>query len=292
MWIVFALLSALFSGLTAVLAKVGIKNTDSHLATALRTVVVLVFAWLMVFVVGSQSTLGSISGKSLLFLILSGFATGASWLCYFRALATGDINKVVPIDKSSVVLTMLLAIIFLGESFSVLKGAAMVLILSGTLLMVELKSGTDSKAAGKSSSQKSYIVYAVLSAIFASLTSILAKVGIQNVESNLGTAIRTCVVLVMAWLMVFVTGKQKEIKDIDKKSWLFIALSGLATGLSWLFFYRALQDGPASVVLPIDKLSILITVGFSCLVFKEKLSKRGLAGLLLIVCGTLLLLIK
>ncbi|MEG1984389.1 MAG: EamA family transporter [Oscillospiraceae bacterium] len=292
MWIVFALLSALFSGLTAVLAKVGIKNTDSHLATALRTVVVLVFAWLMVFVVGSQSTLGSISGKSLLFLILSGFATGASWLCYFRALATGDINKVVPIDKSSVVLTMLLAIIFLGESFSVLKGTAMVLILLGTLLMVELKSGTDSKAAGKSSSQKSYIVYAVLSAIFASLTSILAKVGIQNVESNLGTAIRTCVVLVMAWLMVFVTGKQKEIKDIDKKSWLFIALSGLATGLSWLFFYRALQDGPASVVLPIDKLSILITVGFSCLVFKEKLSKRGLAGLFLIVCGTLLLLIK
>ena len=283
-WILCAFASAFFAGLTAILAKIGIKHTDSHLATALRTVVVLVFAWLMVFVAGSQGAIGAIGGRTLLFLILSGLATGASWLCYFRALSIGDVNKVVPIDKSSVVLTMLLAALFLEEPIRWYTGVSMVLILAGTLLMVERRDGA------REPKRRGYLIYAVLSAVFAALTSILGKIGIEGVESNLGTAIRTCVVLVMAWGMVFATHKQSEIRKIDGRSWLFIGLSGLATGLSWLFFYRALQDGPASVVLPIDKLGILVTILFSRLVFKERLSRRAGIGLVLVVAGTLLLL--
>lgn len=284
LWILFAFASAFFAGVTAILAKIGIRHTDSHLATALRTVVVLVFAWVMVFVAGSQSTIGEISARTLLFLVLSGLSTGASWLCYFRALSIGDVNKVVPIDKSSVVLTILLAALFLGEPIRWYTGVSMVLILGGTLLMIERRSD----AGG--SQKRGYLIYAVLSAVFAALTSILGKVGIEGVESNLGTAIRTGVVLIMAWGMVFLTGKQTQIRQIDRRSWLFLVLSGLATGLSWLFFYRALQDGPASVVLPIDKLSILVTVLFSRLVFKERLSRRAGIGLVLVVAGTLLLL--
>lgn len=286
MWITLAFGSALFAGLTAVLAKIGIKDVDSHLATALRTIVVVIFAWIMVFIVGSQNTMSDISARSMIFLVLSGLTTGASWLCYFKALQIGDINKVVPIDKASTVLTMLLAVIFLGEPIGWLKVLCMALILLGTNLMIERKAEVENKAGGRR-----WIIYAVLSAVFASLTAILGKVGIENVESNLGTAIRTVVVLVMAWVIVFVTGKQGGIKQIGRTSWIFLVLSGLATGLSWMCYYRALQTGPASVVVPIDKLSILVTVLFAWVFFKEKLTLKSGIGLLMIVAGTLLLLI-
>lgn len=288
MWLLFAVGSAFFSGITAILAKCGIRKTDSTVATAVRTVVVLLFSWLMVFIVGSEAEIGSMSAKTVVFLILSGIATGASWLCYFKALQTGDINKVVPIDKFSTVLTMLLAMIFLNEGMSLLSAAAIVLISAGTFLMIQ-KQNTDVIKSDKN--DKSWLIYAVLSAVFAALTSILGKVGIENVESNLGTAIRTCVVLVMAWLMVFVTGKTGEVRQIPRKDFLFICLSGFATGGAWLCYYKALQDGPASVVVPVDKLSILITILFSYIVFKEKLSKKSLFGLLLIVVGTICMVI-
>ena len=285
MWILLAFASALFAGVTSILAKCGIRKTDSNAATAIRTIVVLLFAWTMVFIVGSQKTISQISPKSLLFLILSGLATGASWLCYFRALQLGDVNKVVPIDKSSTVLTILLALIFLGEGITWLKGAAVVLIAVGTFLMIQKK-----ESGGERS--KAWFIYAVLSAVFASLTSILAKVGIEGVESNLATAIRTGVVLLMSWVVVFVTKKQRTVLEIPKKELGFICLSGLATGASWLCYYKALQDGLASVVVPIDKLSILVTIAFSYFVFKEKLSKKAFLGLALIVAGTLLMLVK
>ena len=286
MWILFAFGSALFAGLTSVLAKCGIKKTDSDAATAIRTIVVLIFSWLMVWIVGSSPTITGLSTKTWVFLILSGIATGASWLCYFRALQLGDVNKVVPIDKSSTILTIILALIFLGEPISWLKAAAVVLIGIGTFMMIEKKADTEQKQ-----EKKSWLLYAVLSAVFASLTSILGKIGIDGVESNLGTAIRTGVVLVMAWLIVFVKGKQHTLKDIPKNELGFICLSGLATGGSWLCYYKALQDGLASVVVPIDKLSILVSIGFSALVFKERLSKKAAFGLVLIVGGTLMMLI-
>lgn len=285
MWIVFAFASALFAGLTAILAKCGIKNTDSNVATALRTIVVLVFSWIMVFVAGAQSGIRDIPTKVLIFLILSGLSTGASWLCYFKALQLGNVNKVTPIDKSSTILTMLLAFIFLREEITWLKFAAMVLIGVGTYMMIQKKETEDKKE------DKKWLIYALGSAVFASLTSILGKVGMQDINSNLGTAIRTVVVLIMAWIVVFVSKKQDTIKDIDKKSWIFLALSGFATGGSWLCYYRALQTGPASVVVPIDKLSILVTIGFSYIVFHEKLSLKSGVGLMLIVVGTLVLLI-
>ena len=285
MWILFAFGSALFAGLTSILAKCGIRKTDSTVATAIRTIVVLLFSWLMVFVVGSQGTIRDISGKTLLFLALSGLATGASWLCYFRALQLGDVNKAVPIDKSSTVLTILLAAIFLQEGVSLPKGIGIVLIAAGTFLMIEKKeSSGETKSAA-------WLWYALGSAVFASLTAILGKVGISGVESNLGTAIRTGVVLVMSWVMVFVTGKQEELKAIPRNELGFICLSGLATGGSWLCYYKALQDGPASVVVPIDKLSILVTVLFSYLVFHEKLTAKSGLGLAGIVAGTLLMLV-
>ena len=285
MWVLYAFGSALFAGLTAVLAKCGIRKTDSTVATAIRTIVVLLFSWLMVFVVGSQGTVRDISGKTLLFLALSGLATGASWLCYFRALQLGDVNKVVPIDKSSTVLTILLAAIFLQEGVSLPKGIGIVLIAAGTFLMIEKK---ESSGGTKSAA---WLWYALGSAVFASLTAILGKVGISGVESNLGTAIRTGVVLVMSWVMVFVTGKQEELKAIPRNELGFICLSGLATGGSWLCYYKALQDGPTSVVVPIDKLSILVTVLFSYLVFHEKLTEKSGLGLASIVAGTLLMLV-
>lgn len=280
LWLFFAFGSALFAGLTAVLAKIGIENVNSTLATAVRTAVVLVFSWLMVFIVGSQDGIGSISARTLLFLVLSGLATGASWLCYFRALQLGDVNKVAPIDKSSTVLTILLAFILLGEPISLPQIAGVVCIGAGTLMMI---ARTQEGGAVKSSR---WLIYALLSAVFASLTSIFGKIGVEDVESNLGTAIRTAVVLVMAWLMVFITGEQKGIRLISRRSWLFLILSGLATGASWLCYYRALQDGPASVVVPIDKLSILVTIIFSGVVLKEKLTRRVAAGLVLILIGT------
>ena len=287
MWVLFALGSALFAGLTSVLAKCGIRKTDSDAATAIRTIVVLIFSWLMVWIVGSAPTITTLSTKTWVFLILSGLATGASWLCYFRALQLGNVNKVVPIDKSSTVLTILLAIVFLGEPVSWFKGIAVILIGIGTFMMIEKKADS-----GENPEKKRWLLYAVLSAVFASLTSILGKIGIDGVESNLGTAIRTCVVLVMARLIVLIKGKQHTLKVIPQNELGFICLSGLATGASWLCYYKALQDGLASVVVPIDKLSILVSIGFSALVFKEHLSKKAAFGLALIVVGTLMMLIK
>ena len=287
MWIFFAAGSALFAGATAILAKCGIRKTDSTVATAIRTIVVLVFAWIMVLVAGSQDQLGSLGGTTLRFLILSSLATGASWLCYFRALQIGDINKVVPIDKSSTVLTILLAFLLLGEPIGLFQGIGVALIGVGTFLMIEPKPAAERAAPQK----RGWMLYAFGSAIFASLTAILGKVGIQGVESNLGTAVRTGVVLVMAWLMVLVTGKTNLVKQVPRRELGFICLSGLATGASWLCYYRALQDGPASVVVPIDKLSILVTVAFSYLVFHERLTARSGWGLVLVTAGTLAMLL-
>ena len=287
MWILYAFGSALFAGATSILAKIGIEDVDSHVATALRTIVVLIFSWLMVFIVGSQSQLVDISIKSYIFLILSGMATGASWLCYFKSLQLGDVNKVVPIDKSSTILTMVLAFIFLKEDITVPMVIGMIAIGLGTYLMIQKKEEEQ-----KEVKNKAWLIYAVLSAVCASLTSILAKIGIENVESNLGTAIRTIVVLMMAWFIVFLQKKHGQVKKISKKSLLFIGLSGIATGASWLCYYKALHDGLASIVVPIDKLSILVTVAFAYIFLKEKLSKKSAAGLILITVGTLSLLIK
>lgn len=284
LWIIAAILSAVFAGLTSILAKCGIKKTDSDLATALRTIVVLFFSWIMVFVAGSFGTITDIKPSSFLFLVLSGLATGASWICYFKALSIGDINKVVPIDKSSTILTVLLAFICFGETSNLLiKLGATAILGVGIFLMVEKKK-TEQHAQGRS-----WMIYAVLAAVFAALTSILAKVGISGVESNLGTAIRTAVVLIMAWVIVFARGKQKGLKTIDKKELLFISLSGIATGASWLCYYYAIAHGMVSVVVPIDKLSIVVTVAFSYLLFREKLSKKAFLGLLLMVAGTLIM---
>lgn len=281
MWIAMAALSAFFAGVTSILAKCGIRKTDSDVATAIRTVVVLVFSWVMVLVVGSLPTITAISPRSLLFLVLSGLATGASWICYFKALSAGDVNKVVPIDKSSTILTVLFAIVVFHETNHLaVKLAGTALIAAGTLLMIEKKQG--GQASGRP-----WLLYAVLSAVFAALTSILAKVGISGVESNLGTAIRTCVVLVMAWAIVLGKGKLPHVSAVDRRELSFICLSGVATGASWLCYYYAIQNGVVSVVVPIDKLSILVSIGFSALVFQERLSKKALLGLALIVAGTL-----
>ena len=286
MWLIAAILSALFAGLTAILAKCGIKKTDSDVATAIRTVVVLIFAWVMVFVVGSAEAITSIETKPLIFLLLSGLATGASWICYFKALSMGDVNKVVPIDKSSTILSVLLAIICFGETEQLaVKLIGTAILAAGIFMMVEKKQNAQQEE------HRAWMIYAVLSALFAALTSILAKIGISGVESNLGTAIRTGVVLLMAWIIVLAKGKQHQIKTLDKKELVFIALSGIATGASWLFYYYAIQNGIVSVVVPIDKLSIVFTVAFSYFVFKEKLSRKAFAGLALMVVGTLLMVV-
>ena len=284
MWLLYAVGSALFAGLTSILAKCGIRKTDSTVATAIRTIIVLIFAWVMVFVVGSQGTIASIPARSLAFLGLSGLATGVSWLCYFYALQRGPIDKVVPIDKSSTVMTILLAALLLGESVTLTRGIGVVLIAAGTFLMIEKKGGVQKEENG-------WMLAAFGSAIFAALTSILGKVGITGVESNLGTALRTGVVLIMAWVMVFMQGKQGQVKAVPKNELGFISLSGLATGASWLCYYKALQLGPASLVAPIDKLSILVTVLFSYIVFHERLSRKALTGLAVLVAGTLVMLV-
>jgi len=303
MWVLLAFGSALFAGATAILAKVGIRNTDSDVATALRTVVVLLFSWLMAWLTGATAGLHAVGARTWVFLALSGLATGASWLCYFRALQMGDVNKVTPIDKSSTVLTMLLAAIFLGEGITALKALAMALIGGGAYLMIQRAKpafasasvpAAENAAAPTANRGKSpaWLLYAVGSAVFASLTAILGKIGIENVNSTLGTAIRTGVVLVMAWSIVFMRGKQREAGRIDRRSLVFLVLSGFATGGSWLCYYGALQTGPASVVVPIDKLSILVSIAFSRVVFGEKLTAKAGAGLGMLVCGTLLLLVK
>ncbi len=281
MWIVLAFLSALFAGLTSILAKCGIRRTDSTVATAIRTIVVLIMAFCMTLIVGSTGQITSISPKSWIFLVLSGIATGGSWLCYFKALQLGDVNKVVPIDKSSTVLTIIFAAVFLREPVSWLGWLCVVGIAVGTYLMIEKKARTGG------AKSRAWLIYAALSAVFAALTSILGKIGIENIESNLGTTVRTAVVLLAAWGMVLVTKKGSQLKTIPKKELVFICLSGLATGGSWLCYYKALKDGLASIVVPIDKLSILVTVAFSYMVFREKLTLKSAIGLLLIVAGTL-----
>lgn len=286
MWLIFALLSALFAGITSIFAKCGIRQTDSTVATAIRTVIVLVFSWLMAFLTGSVRELSALGGKTLLFLVLSGLATGASWLCYFKALQLGNINKVIPIDKSSTVLTILLSFLLLGEKVSLWKAVGVLLIAAGTFLMVEKKDVTAPAIKGEG-----WFFYAAGSAVFASLTAILGKIGISDVESNLGTAVRTTVVLLMSWVMVLVTGKQDSLRRIPKKELAFICLSGLATGASWLCYYRALHDGPTSAVVSIDKLSILVTIAFSYVVFRERLSKKSIFGLLFLVAGTFAMLL-
>ena len=286
MWIIYAFASAFFAGVTSILAKCGIRKTDSNVATAIRTIVVLLFSWVMVFLVGSQATLSKLTGESLLYLVLSGLATGASWLCYFKALQLGDVNKVVPVDKSSTMLTILLAFFLLHEEITWQKAVGVAAIAAGTYLMIQKKEGSVRK------SSKGWFLYAVLSAVFASLTAILGKLGIAEVESNLGTAIRTGVVLIMAWVVVFATGNGPAVKKVPKNELSFICLSGLATGASWLCYYKALQDGLASVVVPIDKLSILVTIAFSYFALHERLSKKALLGLVLIVAGTLAMLVK
>lgn len=281
MWIVFAFGSAFFAGVTAILAKCGVRKTDSDVATAVRTIVVLAFSWLMVFIVGSQDLIGEVNNKTLLFLLLSGLATGASWLCYFRALQLGDINKVVPIDKSSIVLTVIMAWIFLDEQINIFSGLGIAHIGAGTYFMIQKKEHSQTGV-----KDIRWLIYAALAAVFASLTAIFGKIGITDIESNLGTALRTIVVLIMTWLIVFIKEKQVKIKETPKRELMFILLSGIATGASWLCYYRALQDGPASVVVPIDKLSIVLTIIFSRVFLREKLSRKGFAGLAMIVVGT------
>lgn len=288
MWILFATGSALFAGATAILAKIGVKNTDSDVATALRTIVVLLFSWLMVFVTNSYVPIDEVTQKTLWLLVLSGVATGASWLCYFKALQLGDVNKVTPIDKTSTVLTMILAFLFLGEAFTVPMFIGMVGILAGTMLMIEKKETVVTQQQKK---DYRWLIYAILSAVFASATSILGKLGMEGIPSNYGTAVRTGVVLVMAWVVVFLQKKQSKVKGVGRTSWIFLILSGVTTGMSWLCYYRALQEGPASIVVPIDKLSILITILFARVFLKERLTKKAVVGLVLLVAGTLVLLL-
>ncbi len=286
MWLIFAICSAVFAGLTSILAKCGLQEVDSTVATAFRTVVAMVFAWIIVLISGSYAQIDSIDADTWIFLILSGLATGASWLCYFKALQLGDVNKVVPVDKSSTVMAIMLAIIFLGETLSIPGIFGVVLILVGTILMIEKK---DVK--GMESKGSSWLLFAIGSAVFAALTSILGKIGMEGIDSNLGTAIRTIVVLGMSWIMIYVSHKQSKIHGIKRRDMAFIILSGLATGASWMFFFGALQMGPASVIIPIDKLSILVTIAFSYIVFREKLTKKSAIGLAGVVAGTILLLL-
>lgn len=280
-WILAAIGSAFFAGVVSILAKLSIKTTDSDVATAIRTFVVLVFAWTAAAVAGSLDTIAQLSGKTWMFLILSGAATGGSWICYFKALSVGDVNKVVPVDKSSAVLASLMAIILFAEVKNLaVKLVCIVAILLGTLLMIEKKDDV------RASSGQAWLPYAVLAAVFAALTSVLGKVGIDGVESNLGTAIRTCVVLAIAWAIVAGKGKLALVRQIDGRELGCLVLSGIATGASWLCYYFAIQTGVVSVVIQIDKLSILVSLIFARLVFDERLTAKGRIGLALLVVGT------
>jgi len=287
LWFFYAIAAAVFAALTTILAKIGLKEVDSHLAAAIRTVVVVVFAWVMVFLVGAQHEIGQIMGQTWLWLVLSGLCTGGSWLCFFHALKLGNVNKVLPIDKSSTILTMLLAFLFLGEPLGWTTVAGMSLMAVGTWLMLESKK---QKARDKKRGDKDHkwLIYALLAAVFASLTAVFGRLGVVDMEPNLWTALRTMIVVPLSWLMVLLTGGQKGIKTVSAKSWLFLLLSGAATGASWLFFYHALSQGHASVVVPIDKLSIVLAMGLARLTLGERFSKRSLAGLVLLTAGTFL----
>lgn len=291
-WIAAALLAALCAGITSILAKCGMRDTDSDIATGIRTAVVLVFAWLVVFVTNAQAGIGNIAPLSWAFLIASGVATGASWLCYFKALSLGDVNKVVPVDKSSAAIAALLAIVLFGETSNLaVKLISIVLITVGTYLMIEKKpKGNDTSVMQDTNAHgHGWLWYAIGAAVFAALTSILAKVGIEGVDSNLATAIRTFVVLVMAWGIVIARGKLKLACDVKRGELLFLVASGLATGASWLFFYYAIQVGHVSVVVQIDKLSIVVAVVFAWVFLRESLSLRAGGGLALLVFGTALM---
>lgn len=281
MWIVAAILSAVFAGLTAILSKCGVKNANSDVATAVRTSVVLVMAWLIVFITGAYTTIADISAQSWIFLILSGLATGASWICYFKALSLGEVSKVAAVDKSSAVLSVLFAIIIFPDERNLwwLKLIFLAVIAAGTYLMTDIKRGEDK-------GRLTWLIFAVLSAVFAAATSLLANAGIEGVDSNLATAIRTVVVLIMAWLIVLCRGEGKFVRELKGREIIFLVLSGIATGASWLCYYYAIQQGQVSVVVPIDRLSILITVIFSLIVFKEKLSVKAWIGLALLTAGT------
>ena len=284
MWMVMAVLSAVFAAATSILAKCGIRHTDSDVATAIRTGYVLIFAWLMVLIKGSYTSIEAIDGKSLLFIVLSGLATGASWICFYKGLSLGDVNKVVAIDKSSTIITILLAIVLFNETNHLqIKLISTFLISVGIFLMIEKKSNE------RTVDSNNWLIYGFLSAIFASLTSILAKIGIANVDSTLATAIRTVVVLLMAWLIVFLKKKSNLVKNIDRKEMLFLVLSAIATLMSWLCYYYAISNGIVSIVVPIDKLSIVGVVVFSYIFFREKLSKKALFGLISLIIGTLLM---
>ena len=281
LWILMAISSSFFAGLTAIFAKLGIKKTDSDVATLLKTVVVLIFSWIMVLIVGSAESISDISNKSFLFLVLSGIATGASWICYFKALSIGNINKVTVVDKSSMILSVLLAIILFGETNNlIIKLALIVLYSLGVFLMIEKK--RDNKE-----TKKRWLILALAAALFASLTTIFAKVGVKNVESNLATAIRTSVVLIMSFMIVLIKKKENLLTQVEPKEMMFIFLSGIATGASWLCYYYAIQNGIVSVVVPIDKMSALFTILFSFIVFKERISKKSLIGLILMLISTL-----
>lgn len=286
MWLLYAVGSAVFAGLVAVLAKIGVRDIDSTAATAVRTMVVLAATWAMVGVAGSFGQLHTLTSTHWLFLGLSGAATGVSWLSYMKALQLGDVNKVAPVDKSSILITMLLAFLLFGEPLTLLKVFCMVLIGVGTYLMIEYK-----PSAKRAAGDYRWLFYAALSAVSAAAVAILAKIGMQGIDTTLGTAIRTVVVAVMAWLMVAVTGKWSEVPKVRGRSGVFLVLSGIATGASWLLYFTALQQGPASIVVPIDKLSILVTIILSYVVLRERISLRSLLGLCCIVAGTLLLLV-
>lgn len=285
MWVIAACGSALFAGLVAILGKLGVQTTDPDVATAVRTCVVLVLAWVAAACAGSLGSIDAIPSRTWLFLVLSGLATGGSWICYFKALSLGNVNKVVPIDKSSAVLASLLAIALFGETANLgMKLIAIVAILAGTLMMIERKDVRHVRGGGLG-----WLAYAVLAAVFAALTAILGKVGIDGVESNLGTTIRTCVVLAASWGIVVWKGKLKLVRGIERRELAFLVLSGLATGASWLCYYYALQTGVVSAVVQIDKLSILASIAFAWLVLHERLSRKAAVGLVLIVAGTVVM---
>jgi len=285
LWLVYAILASLFGGVNSVLAKVGIKGVNSHLATAVRTIVIVIFSWTVVFAFGSHVNLGSVDGRTWIFLIASGLATGASWLCFFYALKFGTVSNVSPLKKSSTVLTIILAFLILRDPFGLPQMAGIVFIVAGTAIMLKKKDGSQ----GKDEGGGNWLLFGILAAVFASLRTILGAIGITDVDADLGNAIRVVVVLIASWGIVFFTGKQDGIKDISKKSWIFLALSGLATGGSWLFFFRALQIGPVSAIVPIDKLSIIFNILFATIFLREKQSIKRLAGLACLVIGTLVL---
>lgn len=309
LWLVAAFASALFAGIVSILAKCGLKTIGSDVATALRTCVVAVFTWVMVAIVGSAGAIVAITPRSWLFLALSGLATGASWICYFKALSLGDVNRVVPIDKSSTLMAVIISIVLFGETSNLgLRLAGTLVATTGTLLMIERKAdgagaekGADATeldvvpehakgadAAPGCAKGDAGLIYALLAAVFAALTSVLAKVGIEGVESNLATAIRTMFVLLMAWGIVAGKGKLKQVREVNGKDLAFLVASGIATGASWLCYYYAIQAGQVSVVVQVDKLSLLVSIAFAYAVFGERLSRRGILGLALIVLGTAL----